>query len=100
MRAVGGGVAYFLEGVTGVRIFQASGSSASPSGQVFGERGGEGGGAGGEEVFCSVVLFRYEANSFFWSWKLLRSSLFPETRDGLLTGYSEACLKRSFFFTG
>lgn len=64
------------------------------------ERGGGGGRGRGEEVFCSVVLFRYEANSFFWSWKLLRSSLFPETRDGLLTGYSEACLKRSFFFTG
>lgn len=45
-------VAYFLEGVTGVRIFQASGSSASLL-PLLDKFSGEGGGGG---VFCSRII--------------------------------------------
>lgn len=51
----------------------------------------------GEEGCFVVVLFRYEANSF-WYAALLSLSLFLFSgNEGWVTRYSEACLKRVFF---
>lgn len=51
----------------------------------------------GEEGCFVVVLFRYEANSF-WYAALLSLSLFLFSgNEGWVTRYSEACLERVFF---
>lgn len=72
-------VAYFLEGVTGVRIFQASGSSASLL-PLLDKFSGEGGGGG---MFCSRIIPLRGKLFLVRCAPLSLSFSFPETRDGL-----------------